>query len=209
MTKKLGILLLLVLGLIVLCFSSAIAETRSGSCGENVFWTLDEEGLLTISGTGKMDDFNFFPDNKPWGKTPIEVVVEKGVLTIGNYAFYGCDNLKSVTLSEGLLEIGYEAFFECDSLTSIDIPEGLIKIAKFAFAYCDSLSNITIPKSVTALEEAFNGCKNIASFYVDPENACRCTGIDLAVRTVGHVNESYGIKPFEFVRIQLFHSACL
>ncbi len=55
MMKKGSILLLA----LCLCLCGAAAETQSGSCGENVTWTLDENGLLTISGSRPMADYSW------------------------------------------------------------------------------------------------------------------------------------------------------
>ena len=69
----------------------AIPEQK---CGENVTWTL-EGGTLTISGTGAMYDYNS-RQNVPWynSRTNITtVVIEEGVTTIGDLAFYHCNNL--------------------------------------------------------------------------------------------------------------------
>ena len=67
---------------------SAFADTTaSGTCGDNLTWTLDSEGILTISGTGDMYDYEY--KKAPWfGDTEItKIVVNSGVTSIGAYAF--------------------------------------------------------------------------------------------------------------------------
>ena len=61
------------------------------------------------------------------------------VTTIGEYAFYCCHSLTSVTIPDGVTEIGWYAFLYCSSLTSITIPDSVTKIGNSAFAGCRSL----------------------------------------------------------------------
>ena len=76
------------------------------------------------------------------------VFIPNSVKTIGNSAFTGCADLKSVRLSEQLARIEGFTFYSCESLTNIDIPEGVTSIGDYAFANCKQLEEITIPSSV-------------------------------------------------------------
>ena len=76
------------------------------------------------------------------------VFIPNSVKTIGNSAFTGCADLKSVRLSEQLTRIESFTFSSCESLTNIDIPEGVISIGDYAFANCKQLKEITIPSCV-------------------------------------------------------------
>ena len=70
----------------------------SGSCGDNVTYTLDDTGKLTISGTGPMYDYKSYGSNlSPFYSNEIikSVVINSGVTSIGEYAFEGCEKLKS------------------------------------------------------------------------------------------------------------------
>ena len=165
-------------------------EVRSamGTCGENLTWMLDENGVLTISGTGAMHDYDEV--DAPWSEYAnkiTSVVLESGVTSIGNSAFqncaqvtgasipqsvtkigraafYGCGNLKDMTIPDGVTEIEEAAFDSCRSLESVTIPEGVTKIGAGAFHYCVALSSITIPGSVTIIDNgAFNGCTGVSS----------------------------------------------
>ena len=79
--------------------------------------------------------------------------------SIGAYAFYGCDNLKSVVILEGVESIMNNAFTDCSYLSSVVFPESLASIGGSAFAGCKSLTSIDIPKNVTEIESAaFDGC---------------------------------------------------
>ena len=89
---------------------------------------------------------------------------EYSVTSIGNYAFYDCSSLTSITIPEGVTEIGKYAFMYCHSLTSVTIPEGVTEIGLATFCCCSSLTSITIPESVTSIgDNAFDGCKSLTS----------------------------------------------
>ena len=121
------------------------SAAASGSCGENLTWTLDEEGLLTISGTGSMTDYLYA--ERPWkafADSIKSVVMEEGVTSIGSFAFGGCASLTSVTIPEGVISIGDEAFIHCDGLTSVTIPGSVGSIGERALSYCSSLESIFV-----------------------------------------------------------------
>ncbi|MCM1509050.1 MAG: leucine-rich repeat domain-containing protein, partial [Ruminococcus flavefaciens] len=83
----------------------------------------------------------------------------KTVVSIGQSAFYDCNNLLSVTIPDGVTEIGSYAFLFCESLKSVTIPNSLISIGEKAFCGCESLKNITIPESVTEIDRGALGYK--------------------------------------------------
>ncbi|MBO5698669.1 MAG: leucine-rich repeat protein [Bacteroidaceae bacterium] len=77
---------------------------------------------------------------------------------IGDYAFYDCDGLTSITIPNGVTYIGDNAFYDCDDLTSINIPNSVTSIGDNAFSDCDGLTSINIPNSVTFIgDDAFYG----------------------------------------------------
>ena len=86
---------------------------------------------------------------------------------LGDFAFYGCSGLTSLTLPSGVTEIGEHAFLNCRGLTNFTIPSGVTKIGGAAFFSCYGLISLTIPSSVTAIGSgAFNGCSGLTSIYV-------------------------------------------
>ena len=130
----------------------------SGVCGVNLRWTLDSDGLLTISGTGEMDNDTYFF----YHPVVRRVVVEEGVTSIGCSAFNGCTELESVSLPDSVQNIYAGAFRECIRLSQIEIPYGVPYVAGYAFANCFSLERITLPESVTeVLDHAFDGCSRL------------------------------------------------
>ena len=140
-----------------------------GTCGDNLTWVLTEDGTLTISGSGEMENYT---DSSvaPWysNRTKIlSAVVEPGVESVGNYAFYACLKLASVSLPGGVKSIGESAFQDCAKLTAVEIPEGVTSIDYQTFYGCSSLTSVTIPDSVTSIGgDAFNGCSNLTSVMI-------------------------------------------
>lgn len=144
----------------------------SGTAGENLTWVLDEDGVLTISGQGKMPDYST-SSVAPWyGKrTKItSVVVEPGVTNVGNYAFYACLKLAEVELPEGMTDIGRGAFRDCTKLKAVEIPEGVTRIQGDAFYNCTGLESVTLPEGLKSIESynygAFRGCTSLKSIMI-------------------------------------------
>ena len=115
----------------------------SGSCGENVTWTLTADGTLTISGTGTMTDYA--NSGSPWYSCRgaiKSVVIQQGVTSIGDLAFWDCSGLTSVTIPDGVTSIGGDAFSGCAALTSVTIPGSVTNVGQDAFYNCSSLTDI-------------------------------------------------------------------
>ncbi|HOB38081.1 MAG TPA: leucine-rich repeat domain-containing protein, partial [Methanomassiliicoccaceae archaeon] len=113
----------------------------TGYNGEEVDLIIPEEidGKLVTS----IAEYAFY-------QLPLEsVTIPDGVESIGDYAFYWCEELTSVIIGNGVTSIGEEAFSYCYSLTSVDIPDGVSYIGDYAFSDCHSLPSIDIPASVT------------------------------------------------------------
>ena len=169
-TKKIISLLLSILMIItsvplMAVESFAAVPVKSGITGECT-WTLDSDGVLTISGNGKMKDYSF-NERKPWGTSITKVVIENGVTSIGNWAFENCFSLTSITILDGVRYIGNHAFLCCYSLTSITIPDSVTSIGNYAFEDCTSLTSITIPNSVTSVgNRAFYNCTSLTSITI-------------------------------------------
>ena len=112
MKKQLLLLMMMLLPMV------AMAD-NSGTCGDNLTWTLVEStGTLTISGTGAMQNFNnpnYYSNGlSPWyydRAKVITVVIEDGVTTIGNCAFYNCSKMSSVIIHNSVTSIGNYAFY--------------------------------------------------------------------------------------------------
>ena len=165
--KKLTSLLLVIIMIFgtLPVVSLAADVVDSGTYGDNLTWTLDSEGLLTISGSGEMwDDYLPWSDYEDSIKT---VQINNGVTSIGDFAFYYCSSLTNITIPDSVTSIGDDAFCSCSGLTSITIPDSVTSIGYYAFAYCSSLTNITIPDSVTSIsDDAFCSCSGLTSITI-------------------------------------------
>lgn len=186
-TRKI-IMLLAVVMLMIVCFVfGASALEPTGQCGDNVYWSFDEStGELVISGEGDMANYSAY--YSPFFNSNIKsVILEDGVESIGNYVFWKCESLTDVVMGNGVINVGKYAFEECINLeniiignsvktieenafdrcfnlTSINIPDSVETIASRAFLYCKNLKSLTIPNSVTSIgESSFADCVSLES----------------------------------------------
>ena len=153
---------------------SAETVIYSGSCGEDLTWTLDSGGTLVISGTGPMDFDNHFrcyeetvaPSNKsisPWYYLPsgtvTSVEIQNGVTNIAYRAFHGLHELTSVKIADSVTVIETEAFYSCESIETVTFGTGLTEIRRSAFGYCEALTDAYLPDGLITIEgDAFMGC---------------------------------------------------
>ncbi|MBO5060224.1 MAG: leucine-rich repeat domain-containing protein [Clostridia bacterium] len=150
--------IIIVLSMITSLFTTiqlTASAASGGTCGNNLTWTLNSSGTLTISGTGDMTDY-VLSSYVPWYSSITDikdVIISNGVTAIGEYAFYECSNLISVTISDSVTAIGAYAFYKCSSLVSIDIPANVVAIGRGSFQHCESLADITIPQNLTSVAE--------------------------------------------------------
>lgn len=167
MKKQSGFRRLVALALTLCMLAALTAEifaadtVASGYCGsegdgKNLTWTLDSEGVLTISGLGKMKDYE--NDNKnraPWyssRKSLKKLVIKSGITSIGDYAFFDCSNLTGdLKIPSNVHSIGENAFGYCSGFNgSLTIENGVVEIKKYAFYHCKGFTgSLKIPNSVT------------------------------------------------------------
>ena len=144
-----------------------ISQNGDGS----VMATLSDDGTLTISGNGEMKDWRNSSDGAWYGNWEIKnVIINNGVTSIGNYAFYMCPSL-NITIPNSVTSIGKSAFSYCSDLISITIPNSVTSIGNYAFEYCSNLTSITIPNNVTSIgNRAFGSCRSLTTINVDFNN---------------------------------------
>ncbi|MBR4242027.1 MAG: leucine-rich repeat protein, partial [Eubacterium sp.] len=165
--------------------NEGVCTVVEGSDGD-IYYTLNrKKGELRISGTGAMNNYAFTNargingagSTAPWGdqnKNAVfdgqynsdlitSVVIEEGITSIGNYAFYGFDHLTSVTIPSSVKSIGEGAFTKCAALSEFDISEKYItSIGNYAFKDCTSLSSFKTSGRVTSIgTDAFANCSSL------------------------------------------------
>ena len=152
-----AIVLILIIILVVRFFILRNSDTQDVSVNvsadetETVEWSY-EDGTLTISGSGPMDDYE--EEGAPWYSHAQEiesVVIEDGVTSIGDCSFYNCSALSSVSIPSGVSSIGCYAFTYCESLVQVQLPESVTEIGEGAFYACIALEEINLPQELTAL----------------------------------------------------------
>ena len=179
----------------VVFLPTAFAADYSGKCGENLTWSLDvNTGVLTISGTGPMDNYDG-SISRPWNSSTIQnaiksIIIEEDVTSIGNKAFESLDKLTSVSFPKSLTTIGedafsdsdalesvnisgnttidYNAFKDCDGLKSVMLSGNTIVKGQNSFQYCDGLKDVIIGGNVKWIGEySFSGCDNLSSVIIE------------------------------------------
>ena len=160
--------------------SGAVKIIAKGNCGadeggENLKWTLDNNGVLTISGSGAMKDYtwdeNVRLDWYGYKKDIRSIVLDNRITHIGNYAFDKCTNIESVrytgytgnagvALPESVTTIGVHAFSDTGVTGTLKLPEHLTEIDSLAFYHCGKLNGeLKLPDTVKEIGGfAFNRC---------------------------------------------------
>ena len=181
------------------------AVLYSGSCGENVSWSLYADGVFKLEGSGAMTAYASKTD-VPWYayRAQIkEVTISKDVTTLSKYAFYKATNLESVTFEEGsvLTSIGNQAFIGCTKLTAFDMPDTVTSVGTYVFSACTKLESAVLSESLKSLPtRVFENCTALTSVYIPDGmssiNAYTFAGADNVVLSVakGSYGEDYAQK---------------
>jgi|GEM_PF-1382838 hypothetical protein len=182
----------------------------NGNYGDNITYTVDDEGTLTISGTGMMEPhlpMGFIAS--PFPSTGVKrVVVNEGVSSLCNFAFCNFQSLEDVSLPETLVSMGERVFLDCQNLKTITLPDSLTYTSYGNFAGCTGLESVTlseslkrisggefigtnlslidIPESVEAIGYgAFGECPNLKSIKIRNPN-CEITSSEGGARAISN-----------------------
>ncbi len=141
----------------------AAGELDSGDFGSGFHWVLDDDGLLAITGTGDMPDWN--PGAPPWSRNSYveKISVSEGITSIGNNTFMDIPYATTAELPDSLTSIGEYAFGQCIRLEQVKLPANLTSIGNNAFEGCTRLALEELPANVTSIGEyAFEKCTSLA-----------------------------------------------
>ena len=146
----------------------------TGKCGDNLTWKIDNDEVLTISGTGRIPDYNDSSsggnNTAPWYGYAYQikkVVLGSGVQNIGNDAFADCYGMTDITIPDGVTSIGDSAFDGCSALTEISIPGTVSSIGDSAFQGCYALTKVIIPDTVSSIgNSVFSGCSALTEISI-------------------------------------------
>ena len=150
----------------------------NGKCGDNAYWKLYENGLVTFSGTGPMWNYEC---RKLQSTSPFfeykgmikQMNVDEGITTIGDFLCYEAGDLESVFLPTTLVSIGWRSFYYCSSMKNFAIPNGVREIGNQAFVHT-GIESLYIPESIEKIGSfAFGSCTNLRSVVLagNPKNA--------------------------------------
>ena len=174
-------------------FEPEPSNKQTGSCGDNVTYSLDTEtGVLTISGTGKMKDYSG-EDSPFYQNSNIKsVIIENGVTSIGNLAFSSCNSLIEVSLPSSIISLGVSAFSGCENLMSISIPANVADIQSIAFAGCKKLTSIEVDSN----NENYSSINGVLFDKNITELVCYPAGKNDASYTVPNTVKSFAYGSF-------------
>lgn len=141
----------------------------NGTFASGATWEFNPEtGVLTISGTGAMDNYNGDGDEAPWYEYRSQItsaVISDGITSIGKRAFNETA-ITSIVIPDSVTIIGYNGFRNCKSLASVTIGSGVISIDTYGFNGCSALTSITVPGNVKNIANyAFNGCSALQRLF--------------------------------------------
>ena len=151
--------------------ASAESTPASGTM-DALSWTFNSAaGKLTITGSGAMKNYNGSSQKSPfYGHSDIRTVeIGYGVTSVGDYAFYGCGQLRNISLPEETMEtIGKSAFEGNTQLEAILIPSGVETLGENCFRDCAALATVGMGSGVRTIKAgAFRGCTKLWDVYVE------------------------------------------
>ena len=135
---------------------TSIGNSAFSSCTGLTSVTIESDAIVSKAYIYDTNLKNIFGDQVK------EYIIGNSVTSIGDYAFYNCTGLTSVTIGNSVTSIGKRAFRWCSGLTSVTIPNSVTSIGDYAFYDCTGLTSLIIGNSVTSIgDEAFSGCTHV------------------------------------------------
>lgn len=175
----------------------------SGKCGVNAYYTIYDDYSMVISGSGEMADYKektWDSSTAPWEEQYKDqitrIVIQEGITSVGDCAFYWMSNLSNVEFANSITEIGNWSFYQCSKLTSVVLPSNLKEIGGVSFSYTGiesivfpdglmtignqaftetKLTSVSIPASVTKISFLAFRCPTIRAINVSSSNQNYCS----------------------------------
>ncbi len=149
-----------------------VANGEVGEIGTDISWTVNSDGVLTISGTGATKDYTS-SDHSPFSIVDkvgdvwiTEIVIEPGVTRLGDYLFYYVPHVEKVTIPDTVTSIGMRTFSTCAHLDNVVIPDSVTEIGNAAFNGCSGLHAITLSKNITSIPSGLLGSTPLKSIVI-------------------------------------------
>ena len=160
---------------------AALKPTERYKLNSNISYTYKDVNIdgyfdtLIIEGDGPIPSFRISGDDAaPWRTERhniVDIIIEDGVKSIGDNAFYQFDYLKEIQIPDSVKYIGEGAFFKCARLETITIPYGIDVIEPSTFSGCYELESIEIPKNVIEIGSgAFTYCLKLEEVEFEGKN---------------------------------------
>ncbi|MBR2651019.1 MAG: leucine-rich repeat protein [Clostridia bacterium] len=195
-------------------------ERDLGKAGKNVTWSVDGTTLI-FEGEGPMYKYEQYDTDVPWRQYYMQitdVVIEEGITSVANCAFYGFRYLTDVTLPDSIVHIGDRAFYQsaivninfpdavrsigdhafhgCEGLVHLNFNAGLEVIEPGAFYECTSLMTVVLTDTIMKFgTSSFQDCENISSaFYIGTEEQYNQIDIQLNNFWINELAHTYFIS---------------
>lgn len=175
-------------------------QRAADECGDGLKWNY-KDGVLTVSGSGAMDDFS---GGAPWDdyrNSITTVIFTGGVTYVGAYAFRNCDNLVAIDFGSAMHTIGERAFQSCEKLTVIHLPATFRRFSSECFEGCTGLMEVWCAGGMPSFN--FNCLWNYSSItvYCPVSNPWPASAVEELETNFGgrlQVLSADGEDPFDF-----------
>lgn len=137
------------------------SKYMNGKCGDNITYTLDNDGELKIEGKGEMYDYELgkspfqFANGSEWNNIPPirKVIISDGITKIGNNTFYNSVYIKNVVIPNSVISIGDSTFQNCWGITEISLPDSVLTIGNSCFNGCYSIKTFKMSGNIEYVDD--------------------------------------------------------
>lgn len=141
----------------------------SGTCGENAQWSYSEDGTLTITGSGSINDYA--TGEAPWSSCTVKnVIVEDGITRIGANAFSFCKTLQTITIPANV-DVDEVAFAGCEAIAELNVtttqPQQMRSRPAVILKDCIGDVRFIVQDGITLPQYAFSECHGLTSIKIE------------------------------------------